>query len=117
MQSLKIVAILLVAFAAYAAAAPGSIKVRNTGGYTAIFHVDYDYGGKRQSQSSGDFTLGVNKAISIPDGARNIFVKVEEYWIGRQKTTIFTKSYSGTENKCFKIWGTTLGPKYSEENC
>lgn len=117
MQSLKIVAILLVAFAAYAAAAPGSIKVRNTGGYTAVVHVEYDHGGKRQSRSSGDFTLGVNKAISIPDGATNIFVKAEEYWIARQKATIFTKSYSSGVNKCFKIWGTTLNPKYSEENC
>ncbi|KAK7605188.1 hypothetical protein V9T40_007046 [Parthenolecanium corni] len=90
---------ILVAFAAYAAAAPGSIKVRNTGGYTAVFRVEFDHGGKKESRSSGDFTLGVNKAITIPDGAKNIFVKVEEYWIGRQKTTVFTKSYSSAVTK------------------
>lgn len=117
MQSLNIAVILLVAFAAYVAAAPGSIKVRNTGGYTAVFRVEFDHGGKKESRSSGDFTLGVNKAITIPDGAKNIFVKVEEYWIARQKTTVFTKSYSSAVTKCFKIWGTTLNPKYSEENC
>ena len=117
MQSLQIVAILLVAFAAYAAAGPGSILVRNSGGYVAVFNADYDMNGQRHSKSSGKFSLGVNRDIQIPDGATNVYLKVEEYWFPGQKTTIFTRSYPYPVTKCFKIWGTTLNPKWAEENC
>ncbi|KAK7603309.1 hypothetical protein V9T40_003308 [Parthenolecanium corni] len=117
MQSFKIVAVLLVAFAASAAAESGSIMVRNSGGYVAVFNVDYDLNGERKSESSGKFTLGVNKEINIPSGATNVYLKVEEYWFPGQKTTIFTKSYASPVHKCFKIWGTTLSPSYAEENC
>ncbi|KAK7603307.1 hypothetical protein V9T40_003306 [Parthenolecanium corni] len=117
MQSFKIVAVLLVAFAASAAATTGSISVYNNGGYVAIFNVDYDLNGMRKTESSGKFTLGVTKEISIPEGATNVYLKVEEYWFIGSLTTIFTKTFDGPVHECYKIWGTTLSPSYAEQNC
>ncbi|KAK7605190.1 hypothetical protein V9T40_007048 [Parthenolecanium corni] len=117
MQSFKIAAILLVAFAAYASAKDGYVSVNNNGGYVAAGQVQYDYNGSRQSESFGDFSLGVTKSIRIPDGATNIYVKVEEYWFINSLSTIFTESFATPPEKCYKIWGTTLNPKYSTINC
>ncbi|KAK7605189.1 hypothetical protein V9T40_007047 [Parthenolecanium corni] len=117
MQSLKIVAVLLVACITYASAGAGSLLVRNSGGYIATCNVEYDLSGQRKSNSCGDFSLGVNKEIQIPAEAKNIFLKVEEYWFPGSKTTIFTKTFSDPVQKCFKIWGTTLDPKYDEVAC
>lgn len=115
---LKILTIALVFLAIISStlAASGFIMVRNEGGYVALLSVDYDLNGQRKSDS-GQFTAGVNKEVKIPEGARNIFVKVEEYWFISAKSTIFTKSYNEPVSKCFKIWGTTLAPHYGEISC
>ncbi|KAK7605191.1 hypothetical protein V9T40_007049 [Parthenolecanium corni] len=117
MQSFKIAAVLLVAFAAYASAKDGSISVYNSGGYVATFSADYDLNGRRQTESSGDFTLGVTKSIRVPDGATNIYLKVEIYWFIKSLSTVFTEYFDTPPEKCYKIWGTTLSPKYSAINC
>ncbi len=56
----------------------GSILVRNEGGYVAHFEVTYTLGGKRITKKSGNFTLGVNKEISVPKGATDMHLKVQE---------------------------------------
>ncbi|KAK7603308.1 hypothetical protein V9T40_003307 [Parthenolecanium corni] len=117
MQSFKIVAVLLVAFAASAAAGTGSLSVYNSGSYVATFDVEYYLNRERKSESSGKFSLGVTKEISIPEGATNVYLKVQEYWFIGSLTTIFTKSFDGPVHKCYKIWGTTLNPSHAEQNC
>jgi P pilus assembly chaperone PapD len=97
-------------------ATAGSILVRNEGGYVARFSVSYNLNGQDFTKDSGNFTLGVNASISIPAGATNIRLKVEEMW-GFGWSTIFHKSYAEPLTICFKIYGTTLDPKYAEISC
>lgn len=95
----------------------GSITVRNTGGYVAKFSITYDFQGKEVTEDSGNFTAGVNKTLEIPSGATNIYLKVEEYWFIKSTTTIFTQRFPEPVTKCYKIWGTTLNPKWEETDC
>jgi len=99
------------------ASVAGSITVRNEGGYVAKFSITYAFQGKEVTKTSDNFTLGVNKTLEIPEGATNIYLKVEEYWFIGQTTTIFTKTFPTPVTKCYKIWGTTLNPKWEEISC
>lgn len=94
----------------------GSILVRCEGGYVARFTLSYMLNGHDFSKHSGDISLGVNKSESIPSGATNIHLKVEEMW-GFGWSTIFTKNYDSPATQCFKVYGTTLSPKYAEISC
>lgn len=94
----------------------GTILVRCEGGYVARFTLSYKLGGHEFSKHSGDISLGVNKSESMPAGATDIYLKVEEMW-GFGWSTIFTKSYPAPVTECFKVYGTTLSPKYAEIPC
>jgi hypothetical protein len=94
----------------------GSILVRNSGGYVARFSLTYNLNGHDFTKDSGDFSLGVNKSVDIPTGATNIRLKVEEMW-GFGWSTIFTKTFAEPVTKCYKVYGTTLDPKYEEISC
>lgn len=94
----------------------GSILVRCEGGYVARFTLSYTFNGEEFSKHSGDISIGVNKSESIPEGATNIYLKVEEMW-GFGWSTIFTKNYSAPVTECFKVYGTTLSPKYAQISC
>ncbi|MDR8391289.1 hypothetical protein NC796_09085 [Aliifodinibius sp. S!AR15-10] len=94
----------------------GSILIRCEGGYVARFTVSYKYKGKEISKHSGDISIGVNKSISIPEGVSDIHLKVEEMW-GFGWSTIFTKNFDSPVTKCYKVYGTTLNPKYSKIDC
>ena len=95
----------------------GSFFVRNDGGYVARFSVTYMFDGKEFSKDSGDFTLGVNKSVSVPAGATDIHLKVEEAWFIGSWTTIFAQNFGSPVTKCYKIWGTTLNPSWEEISC
>jgi hypothetical protein len=98
------------------AAQGGSILVRCEGGYVARFTLSYKLNGHDFSKDSGNISLGVNKSESIPAGATDIHLKVEEMW-GFGWSSIFTKDYTEPVTKCFKVYGTTLSPKYAEITC
>lgn len=85
------------------------IVVHNSGAYAAEFTVKYDYSGERQSKKSGSFPVGKEREVSIPCSAKNIEVKAKA--IGGK--TIFDKDYATAMDKCFKVKGTTLIPRYS----
>ena len=93
--------------------AGGSVKVRNEGGYVARFSLSYTFQGHNFTKNSGTFSLGVNKSIEIPEGATDIHLKVEEMW-GFGWSTIFTKVFPTPESKSYKVYGTTLNPKWAE---
>lgn len=123
MPALKVVVILLVAVAAYAAAKSGSITVLNSGEHLkASFDVHYDLEGKNISEFSGSFTSGFNKTIQLPEEATNINLTVQTYldmdlrhpglWI-----TVFNSSYPGPVEKCFELWGTPLNSSLAEQDC
>lgn len=94
----------------------GSITVRNEGGYVAKFSISYVFQGKELTKESDKFTAGVNKTLEIPQGASKIYLKTEEYWFIGQTTTIFTQKLDTPATKSYKIWGTTLSPKWEETN-
>ena len=92
----------------------GVILVRNNGGYIARFSVKYRGPDDRcYSENSGNFPLGIKKAIEFPPGSTDIAVKVEEMW-GFGWSTIFTKEYPNVVRKEFHVYGTTLHPTYRE---
>ncbi|WP_108804737.1 hypothetical protein [Aquimarina sp. Aq107] len=94
----------------------GSILIRCEGGYVARFTLSYKLNGKEFSKHSGNISLGVNKSETIPEGATSIYLKVEENWAFGW-STIFTKSYDKPVTECYKVYGTTLDPKYSKISC
>lgn len=94
----------------------GSILVRCEGGYVARFTLSYQYGGQGFSKHSGDISIGLNKSESMPSGATDIHLKVEEMW-GFGWSTIFTKNYAAPVTECYKVYGTTLDPKYAKISC
>ena len=94
----------------------GRMNVINGGLYLARFSVSYQIGDHEFTKYSGDFTLGGNKDIYVPEIATNIYLKVEEMW-GFGWLTIFTKTYPKPTVKCFKISGSTLKPKWEEIRC
>jgi hypothetical protein len=97
----------------YEAEKGGSILVRCEGGYTARFSISYIFNGKEFSNHADGISLGVNKSLAIPAGATNIHLKVEEMW-GFGWSTIFTKDFAKPVIKQYKVYNTTLDPKYAE---
>lgn len=95
----------------------GSILIRNEGGYVAHFEVTYTFNDKELTKKSGNFTLGVNKEIAVPKGATDIRLKVQEEWFISSWSTIFTETFSSPPDVCYKIYGTTLNPKYEPIDC
>ncbi|MFN7338847.1 MAG: thiol-activated cytolysin C-terminal domain-containing protein [bacterium] len=95
----------------------GSFLVRNSGGYVSRFSVSYKFEGQDFSKDSGEFTAGVNKSISIPAGATEIHLKVEEAWFIGSWSTIFTQDFNSPVTKCYEISGTTLNPSWKEISC
>lgn len=115
MQALKL--LILFALAATVWAKYGSITIHNGGGYVAVFSVSYTLNDERKTKESPNYTLGVSKTIEIPDGATDIYVKSEAFAFIGKRSTIFTKQYDEPVQKCFRIWGTTLGTSSEEEKC
>lgn len=97
----------------YGAEQGGSILVRCEGGYVARFTLSYTFSGVEISKHAENISLGVNKSESIPAGATDIHLKVEEMW-GFGWSTIFTKDFAEPVSKSYKVYGTTLIPKYAE---
>lgn len=75
------------------------ISVYNGGRFVPSFRIKYNLNGNKKEQCSGDFSLGVTKSVRIPDGATNVDVKCDEYWLPGQKSTIFTSNFDGPDRK------------------
>lgn len=95
---------------------PGTVTVKNDGGYIARFSVEYSINGKQSTEKTGDFPLGTKKSLGIPSAATDIILTVEEY-TGFSWNTIFTLGFGAPVIKCYKIWGTTFGPSWEEVKC
>lgn len=92
----------------------GWIAIDNEGGYVAKFDVSYTLNGQRFTENTGDFTLGVTKVIDIPAGATDIVLHAwDAYWFSSWKE-IFSKHFDSPVTKKYKVYGTTLNPKYKE---
>lgn len=93
----------------------GSIFIRSEAGYVARFSVSYQLDGKSYTKSSGNFSAGLNREVTLPAGANNIKLTVERLiWSPPNKWELsFTESFDKLDYKrCYKIWGTTLVPAH-----
>jgi len=96
----------------------GFVTFFNEGGFVARFELKYTYGGDEIVKKTGNMSLGNKVSYDIPADATNIFVKGEEktglVWEGWR--TVFDLRFSSPPNNCFKLFGTTLKPKWNN-NC
>ena len=97
----------------------GSITVTNHGAYVARFSVSWSLNNQPDSQSSGNFTAGVSKTITIPAGAVNISVLAEEATglVWSPWSTIFQKNFPAPVTNCYDVTGTTLDNHYKQVPC
>lgn len=96
----------------------GSISVYNSGGFISQFYVEWENkDGKLEKGDSEAYPLGMNKTINIPDGAKNVKLKVVNWIFFGHSADIFNESFLGPVTKCYKIWGVSLDPRHAEIPC
>lgn len=93
----------------------GAVRFFNTGGYVADVRLSYTYKGKKVKKTK-DIAIGTWIEWSIPEGATHISLIAYSYtalfWEPRRE--IVSKNWGDKpKNKCFKLYGTTLSPKYN----
>lgn len=95
----------------------GWVTFFNEGGFVARFELKYRYQGEEKKFETGHMQLGNKKTYSIPPAATDVRVKGEEQtglvWEGWR--TVFDKKFDGPPNNCFRLYGTTLHPKWNND--
>lgn len=89
----------------------------NEGGFVARFELRYTYNGTRIRRKTRDMDLGNKKTYEIPPSATDVRV------IGREQTglvwegwrTVFDLEFPSPPNQCFKLYGTTLNPRWNND--
>jgi len=95
----------------------GYVKVKNSGAYVARFKVTWDETGKDGKSlvpkiwESGNVTAGYQSTVDLPGDARNIKIRGEEN-TGFSWREAMSRTETGPTNKCYRIYGTTLMPKW-----
>ena len=92
----------------------GFVGFRHDGAYVAKFEINYTVDGRRKSWKSGNKTAGWQQQLSLPGNAKNVEVKAWAYTglVWQPTNEIFNKTLNGPDNKTYKVWGTTLNPKW-----
>jgi cytolysin (calcineurin-like family phosphatase) len=96
----------------------GYVTFLNEGGFVAKFHLEYDSDGNHYKFDTGNMDLGNKKTYDIPPYATNVWVWAEEKTglVWDPWKTVFDLRFSSPPNNCFKLYGTTLHPKWNN-NC
>ncbi len=92
------------------------ITLWNTAGYVAKFTVKYRINGKEKKWGTGDMALGAKKNFKIPSNATSIQVNGRAKKLFGGYKSIFKWKSQGNTNKCYKVYGTIISPKYNH-NC
>lgn len=96
----------------------GYVTFFNEGGFVARFHLEYTFNGSRYIFDTGDMNLGNKKTYDIPPYATDIWLVAKEQtgliWEGWRN--VFDLNFPSPPNNCFKLYGTTLNPKWNN-NC
>lgn len=97
----------------------GWVTFFNEGGFEAKFELQYTIAnGDRVFEETGKMLLGNKKSYNIPPDATDIWLIAKEntglIWEGWR--TVFDLRYDSPPNNCFKLYGTTLNPKWNN-NC
>lgn len=95
----------------------GYVTFFNEGGFVARFELQYLYNGERYVFSTGNMNLGNKKSYDIPPYATDIWLIGQEQtglvWEGWR--TVFQLNYPSPPNLCYKLYGTTLNPKWNND--
>jgi hypothetical protein len=94
----------------------GYVAVHNRGGYVTRFTVRYDFDGKKVSNRLGPFAFNHTQVISVPTGATNISVELQEH-TGFKWKKIKTHNISKPVATCYTVSGTTLDPHSKQTTC
>jgi len=97
----------------------GFVTFFNQGGFEAQFQLSYtDADGSRVEEKTGTMRIDEKKTYYIPPYATDVWVIGKEntglVWEGWR--TVFDLNFPGPPNNCFKLYGTTLNPKWNN-NC
>jgi cytolysin (calcineurin-like family phosphatase) len=95
----------------------GYVTFFNEGGFVARFELQYTDNGERFSFATGNMNLGNKKTYDIPPYATDIWLLGKEQtglvWEGWR--TVFELNLSQPPNKCYKLYNTTLNPKWNND--
>lgn len=117
MQSLKIMVILLVVFAANAADDPGFIRIKNLADYSIEVKLEYYNANGFESSTGSTLSSPGNSVNSINDGATNISFKVSALTPDGSKTNLISQIFPHPVQKCYTFSGTMVKPEWSELKC
>jgi cytolysin (calcineurin-like family phosphatase) len=95
-------------------AAEGYVTFFNEGGFVAGFEVRYRVDGVEHRHETGVLALGNKRTFFLPPEATDVRVLGHEnsgvgWW------TVFDTTFPSPPNRCFRLFGTTLNPKW--DNC
>lgn len=95
----------------------GYVTFFNDGGYVAKGELSYTYNDQAFAFKTGDMNLGNKTTYDIPPGAKNVWLFAEEKTglVWDPWKTIFDLTFAAPPNKCFKLFGTTLSPKWNND--
>ncbi|HEX2095472.1 MAG TPA: metallophosphoesterase [Longimicrobiaceae bacterium] len=95
----------------------GHVTFYNKGGFVARFKLQYTHNGEDHLVSTGDMNLGNKETYYMPPGATDVWVVGKEQtglvWEGWR--TVFDLRFPSPPNQCFKLYGTTLHPKWNND--
>lgn len=94
----------------------GFVTFFNEGGFEAKFELQYTaVSGDRIIEQTGTMLLGNKKTYQIPPDATDVWLIAKEntglVWEGWR--TVFDLRYPSPPNLCYKLYGTTLNPKWN----
>ena len=95
----------------------GYVTFFNMGGFEAKFELRYTYNGEEVVSETGIMRLGNKQTYNIPPYATDVWI------IGKEQTglvwegwrTVFDLRFPSPPNKCYKLYGTTLKPKWDND--
>lgn len=96
----------------------GFVTFFNDGGFGAQFSLQYSkVNGDRVFESTGTLLLGNKKKYELPPDSTDIWLVGKEntglVWEGWR--TVFDLRYSSPPNRCYRLFGTTLDPKWNND--
>lgn len=96
----------------------GYVTFYADGGFEARFELRYkDYAGNQVTHQTGTMLLGNKRTYDLPPYATEIQLKGEEntglVWEGWR--TVFNLSFEQAPNRCYRLYGTTLNPKWDNQ--
>ena len=95
----------------------GFVSFKNGGGFVARFTLQYlQVNGERVIEKTGNMTAGETTSYNLPPDSTDVWLVGEEKtglaWEGWR--TVFDLHYPAPPDSCFRLYGTTLHPKWEQ---